>query len=68
MAIKLLSEKLIGLQTAGYAPEYKCEYLCDTAGDVASLPKCAPSSTAVVISTGDVYIANTSGTWVKFGG
>ena len=66
MAIKLLSKKLMTVQKG--APEYKCEYLCDTAADVSNLPECAPSSTALVIQPGEVYIVNTTGKWTKFGG
>lgn len=43
-------------------------FTCDTADDVATLPKCLPGSQAVVIATGDLYVANSSGEWVKFGG
>lgn len=49
-----------------------CEFVCDTVADVAKLqtdhPNCCTGSTALVIQTGDVYMVNTSGTWVKFGG
>lgn len=42
------------------------EFVCDTAQDVQSLPTNAPfGSTALVIATGDIYIKNSSGTWVK---
>jgi hypothetical protein len=44
------------------------EFIADTEADVASLPQCKPSSTALVCATGNVYIVNASGEWVKFGG
>lgn len=48
--------------------DYTYEYLCDTEEDIADLPTCCPQSTALVCSTGDVYVVNASGKWVKFGG
>lgn len=68
MAIKLLSKKLMEIPVDKSTPEYVCEYLCDSDSDVASLPTCAPSSTAIVIDSGALYIVNTSGKWAKFGG
>lgn len=68
MAYKLLTNKLMEIQSEKSAPEYKCEYLCDTEADVQNLPNCAPSSTAIVIESGSVYMVNTAGEWVKFGG
>ena len=44
------------------------EFIADTETDVSSLPQCKPSSTALVCATGNVYIVNASGQWVKFGG
>lgn len=43
-------------------------FTCDTVDDIATLPKCLPGSQAVVIATGDLYVANSNGEWVKFGG
>lgn len=48
--------------------DYVCEYVVDTATDIANLPSCCTKSTALVASTGEVYIVNASGRWVKFGG
>ena len=44
------------------------EFICDNETDVTSLPACCAGSTALVAATGDVYIVNASGQWVKFGG
>ena len=43
-------------------------WVCDTEDDVNSLPKCTCGSSAIVVSTGDVYMVNASGKWVKVGG
>jgi hypothetical protein len=45
-----------------------CEYLCDTDADIANLPESCVGSTAVSIESGKVYIVNTEGKWVEFGG
>ena len=44
------------------------EFVCDTEADIANLPECMCGATALVISTGDIYIVNATGKWVKFGG
>lgn len=44
------------------------EFVCDTEADIAKLPSCGCGCTALVIATGNVYIVNASGQWVKFGG
>ena len=41
------------------------EYVCDTFDDLANLPKCAMGSTALIITTSEVYMKNSSGEWVK---
>ena len=41
------------------------EYVCDTIEDLASLPPCGMGSTAIVISTSEVYMRNGKGEWVK---
>jgi hypothetical protein len=43
------------------------DIICDTEDDVSTLPESAPGSTALVVATGEVYIVNASGKWVKFG-
>lgn len=48
--------------------DYVCEYIVDTVAEITSLPTCCTGSTALVVSTGDVYIVNASGAWAKFGG
>ena len=68
MASKLMSKKVSELRSADGSLEYMCEYICDRASDVSSLPKCCTGSTAMVIADGSVYMVNTSGVWTKFGG
>ena len=74
-----MAYKLIEAKQRPYANADVCElicdtntdvlkFLCDTDADVANLPQCCPSSTAVSISTGNIYVVNASGQWVKFGG
>ena len=43
------------------------EYMCDSIDDLATLPRCKPGSTAIVLVEGDVevYMKNTEGKWVK---
>ena len=41
------------------------EYVCDTVDDLISLPKCSMGSMALIISTSEVYMKNSSGEWVK---
>lgn len=48
-----------------YRRPAKKEYFCDTESDVTKLPTdCAPGSTAKVIETGNVYMADSTGKWV----
>lgn len=47
--------------------DYSREYICDAAADVSALPPSYPGSSALVASTGDVYVVNASSQWVKFG-
>ena len=43
---------------------YRYSIICDSEDDVASLPKGAPSSVAIVAAkNGPVYITNASGEW-----
>ncbi len=43
---------------------YRNEFILDSAADVASLPKSAPGSVAVVAAKdGAVYMVNASGQW-----
>lgn len=63
MAIKCIGQK--------WCPDdrdYSKEFVLDTEDDVKALPMCCAGSTALVCSTGNVYIVNASGQWVKFGG
>lgn len=63
MAIKCINNAYAACQ-----PDYKHEFICDSEADVANLPDCCTGSMAVVAATGEVYIVNASGNWVKFGG
>lgn len=62
MAIELINSE--------WRPEIgrRKEFIADTEADVSALPQCVPSSTALISATGDLYIVNASGEWVKFGG
>lgn len=51
-----------------YLGDYKRDFIVDTEADVANLPECSTGSSALVIESGAVYIVNTSGNWVAFGG
>lgn len=45
------------------------EYVVDTPDDIATLPESDPfGSVALVISTGDIYMKNSSGEYHKLGG
>lgn len=69
MAIKMINKRYC---TQADGDKYVCEFICDTEDDAANLqtehPECSTGSTAVVCNTGDVYVVNASGQWVKFGG
>lgn len=42
------------------------EYAIDTPDDITNLPKdCAMGSTAIVISTAELYMKNSVGEWIK---
>lgn len=41
------------------------EYVCDTVDDLLTLPPCNMGSTAIIISTSEVYMRNGKGEWVK---
>ena len=44
------------------------EYIIDSPSDTSNLPTtCGWGSTAICISTGDVYVLNSSKTWVLLG-
>ena len=67
MAIKLINEQYCPAEDKNI-----CTFICDTAADAPNLqaeyPNCCCGSSALVIDTGDVYMVNTSGKWVVFGG
>ena len=63
MAFRLINE--------AYCPcvgEQRKEFICDTDADLENLPSCCVGSSAVSIESGKVYVVNTSGEWVAFGG
>lgn len=41
------------------------ELVCDTPEDLTNLPPCSMGSTCIAISTGEVYMLNSSKEWVK---
>lgn len=41
------------------------EFACDTELDILQLPRSEMGSTAFVLETGNVYMANSFGEWVK---
>lgn len=42
------------------------EYAIDTVDELSKIPQsCAMGSTAIVIATGEIYMKNGSGEWVK---
>lgn len=42
------------------------DYVIDTPDDIQNLPRhCEMGSSAIVISTGEVYMKNSAGEWVK---
>lgn len=60
--------KMTGHTYCKCVEDYVREFVCDTEEDVATLPECCTKSTALVVATGNVYVVNASGEWVKFGG
>ena len=63
-----MAYKQINKTFCPYSNDYVGEFICDTDADVSTLPKCCTGSTAVSIESGKVFIVNTSGEWVAFGG
>ena len=61
MAIKCISKKYTSV-----IRDYRCEYICDTDEDFASLPQADVGSTAVSLATGAIRVVNTVGEWVAF--
>lgn len=55
---KIISSEWVDWET------YRNEFIVDSAADIASLPKSAPGSVAVVAAKdGAVYMVNASGQW-----
>lgn len=64
-----MAYKLTNKTFCPYSNGYVKEFICDTDADVAALPTdVCTGSTAVSIESGKVFIVNTSGEWVPFGG
>lgn len=63
-----MAVKLINKEWKEHINSYQHDYICDTEEDISELPDCCCSSSAVVVSTGNVYVVNASGDWVVFGG
>lgn len=63
MAYKQIKNRFVSCDEERYG-----EFICDTDADFADLPKAYAGSTAVSVETGNVYVVNASGEWVKFGG
>lgn len=61
-----MAYKLINKDWSPCLNDYKHDYIVDAESDIASLPKCATSSSALVIATGNIYMVNTAGNWVEF--
>lgn len=63
-----MAYKLIKEEYCVYVDDEVREFICDTDADFADLPTSCVGSTAVSVETGNVYVVNASGAWVKFGG
>lgn len=49
---------------AAIASSLVSQFVLDSAGDVSTLPKCNPGSTAIVAAKGGpIYMVNASGNW-----
>lgn len=57
---------LINLTQSGQVEYNVREFYLDTPSDLESLKQvtCSPGSSAMVLSTGDIYIKNSQGEWV----
>ena len=59
-----MAYKTINCEFSSYSNAYRYEFVCDSADDVSSLPKCAPGSIAIVADKGGaIYMVNASGEW-----
>lgn len=63
-----MAYKLINCDWCVELDAYTKDFICDTEDDVANLPQCTTGSSAIVITSGTMYIVNTNGAWQKFGG
>lgn len=63
-----MAYKLIDENYCPYVGEKRKQFICDTDADILKLPACCVGSSAVSIEIGKVWVVNTSGKWVAFGG
>lgn len=59
--------KMTNIEWCSCTNDYRKEFMMDTDADMANLPKCCVGSTAIAVSSGEVYMVNASGDWVVFG-
>lgn len=63
MSYKIIDKRFIPLTNV-----VMHDYIIDTDEDVANLPNASAGSHAVSLATGKVFVVNTQGKWVAFGG
>jgi hypothetical protein len=62
-----MATKMINREYCACVDDYRCEFVCDTDEDFATLPKACVGSTAVSLTSGAIRVVNTAGEWVAFG-
>ena len=62
-----MAYKWIGQEWCPDAKDYSKKFMLDTDDDAKELPKCCPGSEALAPLSGNLYVVNASGAWVKFG-
>ena len=63
MGHKIIDKRFIPLTN-----QVMYDYIIDTDDDVANLPASPVGSNAVSLATSNVFVVNTQGEWVAFGG
>ena len=63
MGHKIIDKRFIPLTN-----QVMYDYIIDTDEDVANLPQSPVGSNAVSLASGTVFVVNTQGEWVAFGG
>ena len=63
MGHKIIDKRFIPLTN-----QVMYDYIIDTDEDVANLPQSPVGSNAVSLASGKVFVVNTQGEWVAFGG